>query len=276
MEKMDDKVYEHLRKNEPFTFAKYGDGEYCAMFPEISWSHCNCDGDTYTDKLGQFLKESFACRDQNNHPVYIGKWPVLHQPVEDFIEKNCGKINWVDYSLVAITSNDDHNAKMIEIYKLIQQLEPLRKNRILISNDAMIKANLILKTNYFIRIPFRNWFDSVFTGDTPDARPNDILDKVDQIISDPTGKSLMVFTACGMSSKVILTQLKNKYPDGIFIDIGSALDFICTHCNTRGAVQTDALEYIYKYFEPVLPVGWHDYEFNSELHSIAKSNLIYH
>ena len=61
----------------------------------------------------------------------------------------------------------------------------------------------------------------------------------------------------GMGSKCLISKLLNLYPNSIFIDIGSGIDFLCKKSNTRGS----NLDYatIRNYFLPMLPNGWDDF-----------------
>ena len=35
-------------------------------------------------------------------------------------------------------------------------------------------------------------------------------------------------TSCGQSAKVLIAELHKTYPNGIYLDVGSGLDCICT------------------------------------------------
>lgn len=46
-------ISEHIKSKTPISFSKYGDGEHaCAISKDNNYGN-NCDGDTYTPKLGE-------------------------------------------------------------------------------------------------------------------------------------------------------------------------------------------------------------------------------
>ena len=54
----------------------------------------------------------------------------------------------------------------------------------------------------------------------------------------------------------IICELTKLYPKGIFLDFGSATDFICTKRDSRECTKTYAE--MYNAFLPILPSDWHD------------------
>ena len=112
-----------------------------------------------------------------------------------------------------------------------------------------------------IHVPLNNWFNTEF---------NRILQSVKENI-DPKG-TIFLF-ACGMGAKVLITELVKIFPNGIFLDIGSGLDFICTQRNSRGWGYS--YEQLKNAFEPLLPVDWDDEKYNSIITG-ARSSLGIH
>ena len=66
----------------------------------------------------------------------------------------------------------------------------------------------------------------------------------------------MILTFCGMAEKILIAELSQLYPEGIFLDIESAVDYLCVKYDTRG--------WKYQYhdliniFAELLPDVWND------------------
>jgi len=69
-----------------------------------------------------------------------------------------------------------------------------------------------------------NWFDIKF---------DEVVNEVRQLIGEVDGNHI-ILTACGMSAKVLIAELHKTHPNGIYLDIGSGLDCICTKRDSRG------------------------------------------
>ena len=81
------------------------------------------------------------------------------------------------------------------------------------------------------------------------------IGKYHRISKEAKEKNIFMFCA-GMGSKCLIAALRKLYPDSLFIDIGSGIDFLCAKRNTRGAALT--YEIIENYFKPILPDDWND------------------
>jgi hypothetical protein len=63
-------------------------------------------------------------------------------------------------------------------------------------------------------------------------------------------------TCCGMSAKVLIAELSKKYPKGIYFDIGSGLDKLCTKKDSRGVYKS--YEELLDLFKGIIPDSWND------------------
>jgi hypothetical protein len=111
-------------------------------------------------------------------------------------------------------------------------------------------------------IPYRNWVENMF---------DDILNEIISFFENDSKP--LILTCGGMGSKLLLMELHKKFPDGIFIDIGSGLDYLCTKKCSRG--NTFTYETLEKYFEELLPLNWNDPCFNY-IYDLAKTNIGIH
>jgi len=135
-----------------------------------------------------------------------------------------------------------------------------------VCNELLIKSKLLLNADEIILVPFNNWFDTEFEN---------ILDKICKLIN--TDDNHMVITCCGMSAKVLICELYKRFPNGIYLDFGHALDFICTKKDSRGIESNWGYnyEYIYEFLKELLPEEWDDDKYNY-IYEEAKQKLGIH
>ena len=244
---------EHVNKNKPISFSKYGDGEfYCAF----SKHGRNCDNDTYTDKLGNGIINSFKYMVENADNAYIGMW---HDSKNKSVWENIvhKKVNWADYHSIIIDKQNDYNK--LNLYKAIKNST---RKKIIICNNLLIKSKMILNADDVVLIPLNNWFDTYF--DT-------LLNIVCNLINHDDNH--IVITCCGMSAKVLICELYKRFPKGIYLDFGSALDLICTKKDSRGREYN--YNYIRTFLGDLLPEEWDNDEFNY-IYDEAKTKLGIH
>ena len=101
-----------------------------------------------------------------------------------------------------------------------------------------------------IHVPLNNWFDTDF---------DNIMQQIINIKKNNIDP-LIIMTSCGMSSKVLVTELYKLYPNEIYLDIGSGLDTICTKRSTRQSLWN--YDYCYNFFKDILPQNWEDPKYN--------------
>ncbi len=243
------KLTQFIQHNIPVTFSKYGDGEYYCATATIG---NNCDYDNYTPKLKNALISSFKYMiDENkSENTFIGMW---HDPQKCEFWKNLvenkDKIQWAEYHTFIVDIKDFENMHInndlndkIALYKAIQYS---KLKKYVICNSLMLKTRLLFKADDLLLVPFQNWFDDHF---------NNVLALLVKRIGDDLQP--MVILACGMSAKVMISELHKLYPNGIFIDVGSAMDLLCTKRDSRGRMYN--YQTIYNKFQHLLPDDWED------------------
>lgn len=253
-----------IKNTTPITFAKFGDGEYNCMFSATKGYGSNCDRDNYTSALSESLRNAFKYM-VNRRDCYIGKWHTeeVIGAYRNYIGMEVN--NYADYHSLIILSDKVHekgylNQDKVEIYKAIKNS---RVKKIMICNSLMAKAQSLLEIDCMIYVPFNNWFDTQF---------QEILAKVmEQIVP---GEPHIVLTCCGMSSKVLIYELLKRLDAncGIYLDIGSALDFLCTKKDSRGWQALFNYEYLLELFKDLLPADWNDAKYD-EIYRHAKYML---
>jgi hypothetical protein len=244
----------------PVSFSKYGDGEYlCASGNNGS----NCDRDSMTPKLQTKLRESFTYMVENCNNAYFGLWCQTF--VIDFWKQFVTKeIKWVNYH--AILFDNDLNNKSDSFYakmKLYKAIKNSKMKKIMVCNPLMIKAKILLNIDDMIHVPLCNWFDTELEK---------IISKIKTIVTD---EPFIVLTSCGMGSKVLICELVKLFPHGIFIDVGSALDLLCTKKDSRG--REYSYNEILKEFKnhDMIPESWDDSSYD-DIYKIASKLLGVH
>jgi len=210
---------ECIEKNVPVSFSKYGDGEACCVGGN---GNENCDRDPMTPKLRTKLKESFVYMVDTAENAYLGLWHDTS--VIDFWKQFVTKeIKWAKYHTVLFDNDLNEKSESfyakVKLYKTIK-LSPVKK--IMVCNPFMIKAKPLLNIDYMIHVPLYNWFDTQLES---------IITKIKNIVKD---EPFILLTSCGMGAKVLICEVTKIRPNGIFIDIGSALDLLCTKKDSRG------------------------------------------
>jgi hypothetical protein len=78
-----------------------------------------------------------------------------------------------------------------------------------------------------------------------------------------------------MSAKVLLCELRKIYSQGIYLDFGSALDFICTKKDSRGwsSLYKDyTYNFLEKLLSEIIPDNWNDTIYDT-IYDEARYNL---
>ena len=240
-------------KHKPIIFLKFGDGEYNCAFSNFG---ANCDQDCYTSKLSLCIKQSFKYIVENTDNTYIGMWHNIENTKkwEELVNK---KVNWSNYHSIIIDKKN--NGEKLQLYKAIKNSN---SKKIIVCNKLLTKSKILFNADHIVIVPFNNWFDNHF---------NDVVEQIKSLICKD--ENHIVITCCGMSAKVLITELIKTFSNGIYLDFGSALDLICTKRDSRGR------EYDYTYLEnllsDLLPDNWNDTQFEY-VYNEAKHKLGIH
>ena len=228
-----------IRNGTPVSFSKYGDGEHSAA---NGHNGANCDRDTYTQALSEGLRRSFTYMVDEAPNTYVGIW---HDGGHiDYWSTLVSKpIRTVKYHTLIMDA--DHRAEKIGLFAAIKT-SGLKK--IYICNPLMVRARNLLNIDHMIHVPFNNWFDTEFDR---------ILSEIESCIG--SGEQCIIMTSAGMGAKILIAQLSKKYPQNIYLDIGSGLDKICTKKTSRG--WEPSYQELVGEFRDLLPVDWDSPEY---------------
>ena len=230
---------ECIRTKTPVSFSKYGDGEHSAA--NGHQGH-NCDNDNYTDKLRQGLLSSFQYMVDEAPNTYIGIW---HDGGHIDFWKSLVKKPIQIAKYHTIIMDHENRAEKIELLKTIKQ-SALKK--IYICNPLMVRAKTLLNIDFMIHVPFNNWVDTQY---------NDIFESIKTCIRD--GEQCIIMTSAGMGAKILISELTKIYPNNIYLDMGSALDKICTKKTSRG--WEPSYEEFMNELRELLPHDWESSEY---------------
>jgi hypothetical protein len=231
-----DYLRECIEKQIPVSFSKYGDGEVACMLGK--WG-ANCDGDPYTAKKSEALRNAYVYMINEAPNAYIGKWH--HSNETHFLESLARQpIQWAKYHSMLFDRHDDE--KKAELIKTIHRSNT---KKIIVCNRNMSKAQQLLRADHIVYVDFQNWFDTSF-----DRVLNEVKSHMKQ------DENHIVITCAGMGSKVLIAELTKAFPKGIYLDYGSALDLICTGRSTREYSDHYSIDYIKNMLSDILPQDW--------------------
>lgn len=192
-----DLICDKLRKQEPFSFARYGDGEWNAIYGKQG---CNCDGHEYFENLGVNLK--YAVESQCGiNSIIMGLQPltIASQRIVD-IHKDFPNINWVDADSI-------HNASIDG--RMDQLFDALKDRNVILVGPQHLRQ---IANWYMIFVkPVNCWLHYQTTLE-------DITSEINR-----TDKPVVLLCA-SMMSEVLIDEIHGCFDDATCIDIGSAFD----------------------------------------------------
>lgn len=240
-----------IKNSNRIIFTKFGDGEFNCMNYEKGH---NCDGDTYTDNLGDNLKKSFLdlCNLSKNEDIYIGKWHSDENKIiryygdllyNNLIENKTDLIDipFVDYHLCYndhLSFGENH-----DLYNFVKTIQDINKFKIIISNNNNIRLLNIFKGDFYITIPYNSWFANNMYNELYNILYNYLNENNDAI----------VILSAGLASKILISNLALKFENASFIDIGSGFDLLASKKLTRSWSKTHSYIDEYNYYKNLLP-----------------------
>jgi len=244
---------ECVTNHKPVSFSKYGDGEFSCIFYPYGR---NCDNDPYTNNLSTKLKESFKYMVDESENAYIGLWHNSEN-ITQFERLVCKEIKWAKYHSIIFDKTNDSDK--VELYKAIKNS---KVKKIIICNELLTKSKDLFNADTVIFVNFNNWFDSMFEN---------IVQQIKNTIQE--NEKHIIITCCGMGAKVLIYEFTKYFKNGIYLDFGSALDFLCTKKDSRGF--SFNYDYLTNLLEDILPEDWNHNRYNY-VYEEAKTKLGIH
>lgn len=243
---------ECIRRGIPVSFSKYGDGEYaCAKL----FDGHNCDADLYTVKKQTALIESFKYMAENAPNAFVSYWRDEISSYWQSLTRT--SVRWG--KVHTLIFDDDSIEDKVNLYKTIKT-SPLKK--IYICNQLMVKAQPLLNIDWMVYIPLNNWFDTLF---------EELMQTLKTVIMHD--EQCIIMCSAGMGAKVIICELTKLFPNNIYLDIGSALDTICTKRVTRDPNRT--YEKVLNHLGDLIPNDWNDPKYDY-VYAEAQKNMGLH
>lgn len=245
----------NIKNNKRVIFTKFGDGEYNCMNHH---NGNNCDGDKYTNELGDELKKSFislSLLSKNEDGIYLGKW---HSEVNtiikyyadifyDYLEKNNIElldIPFVDYHFCY--NEHKYFGNNNNMYEFVKSIQDVDKYKIIVSNNLNKRLMTIFKGNNFAEIPENSWY------------ANGLYDVLYGVLFKELSyyNDGIVILSAGLATKVLINELSSIFPNASFIDIGSGFDLLARKKPTR--IYYDCISHSYEdelsYYKGLLPI----------------------
>lgn len=205
------KFTNYINNNIPCVFVKYGDGEYLASIGGKGRG-CNCDKTPYTPKLQEAMNESFIYLSKLENTLlgqYHGETFTHWNTFTDLPKK------WGNYHVFIFYHTDTFNQEKKNLYKALKYS---KLQKIYVCNEDLVsESKQLLNIDDHIVVHKNNWFENDFEI---------IINKIKNTIRDPN--NFILLTSAGMGAKPLISTIHKKFPNGIFLDVGSALDYICT------------------------------------------------
>jgi hypothetical protein len=153
----------------------------------------------------------------------------------------------------------NNTEKKINLFKSIKE-SPLKK--IYVCNHLMKRAKILLNIDHMIHVPLNNWVDTQISN---------ILENIKSVISP--SEQCIILTSAGMGSKILISELYKQFPNNIYLDIGSAIDQICTKKKSRG--YEPSYEQSIENVKDIIPADWDSPEYEY-IYNEAYYNIGYH
>lgn len=209
-------IVRDISNNSPFVFAKFGDGEYNAA---VQLQGANCDGTPYTPLLGQKIIEAFKFLSKFPN-VYIGKWADFNSVAEYWTTLVPHSFSWADYNILICRSAQDFLNRGVQYFRAIRNAP---QQKIYVCNASMVSESAhLLHIDTHIVVDSQHWFEHSYDS---------VLASLLNSVKDPN--NVMLLTSAGMGAKPLIAEFWKKYPNSIIIDVGSALDAVCSNRRSR-------------------------------------------
>lgn len=249
-------ILNSIKNNYSLCFIKIGDGEiYCL---NGCYGQHNCDGDFYTYTKQQKLIESIKYLTDNCENLYVGKWHTDMYDIQKSLQTK--NINYADYHSLILDDNDilNNNQEKINIYR---EIKNSNRKKLIICNPLLAKSKLLLNIDEMVNIPFNNWFENY------DEIKNQVISKLGNV------ENPIILMCGGIASKILASDLFRKYPNSTILDVGSAIDFICTKKNSRG--WKHSYNDLVNYLKEIIPENWEHDSYNY-IYNESKNRLGIH
>lgn len=207
-----------LKNDEPFTFARYGDGEWLTILG--FYGMCNSNGCTFTEALSKDLR-AVLCRENSYHhavlkiarrerPVsFDGKQaPYGGSVIDSWLKKWDVLLSWYNGDVLLEESLEGN------LFPLIEQI---REKRVLYVGNERLRGLNMRNRGFF---PFTAYVEP------PERNAHQVIDQLLKDIFSNIRRNRIDFIgwSAGLASKVMIDKVYMKYSEITQIDFGSMFD----------------------------------------------------
>lgn len=227
-----------LAQRVPFTFARYGDGEWLTILE--FYNRHNSNGCTFTPQLSKALQEVL----KRNNGYYFSILKIAMSKTREIDNRVYGPVaieQWLKHNAVNIQwYNGDVFLDEMLAGNLLPLIQEIRKKRVLyVGNERLRGLNRLGFFSYldYIQVPPINAFDS----------KDDILRQVFNSIT--ANKIDFIGWSSGLAAKVFIDETYMRFPYVTQIDFGSQFDGYfepLPHIKSRPVNNTGSRSYIRK------------------------------
>lgn len=205
---MFDTFIEKLKNKEPFSFARYGDGEWGAIFNSRPGGK-NCDGHEFFPEMGEALKNILLSKPQ----YYLGMQRFAQEEThpkeitEFFKDNNLNIEDWINADLF-------HHASIKGYFEqFFDALKTREDDGIILVAPAYLR-DLGKFFAEFVEVPEKNcWLER-----------DRIFSEITEILDNKSKDVVVLFVASMMSNVMIDTLYKEYGKEVTLLDVGSVLD----------------------------------------------------
>jgi len=219
------KFAELIKYKTPFSYLRYGDGEFRAI---LEYPGKNCDEHEYFTRMGKrlfdelvYIKTSSMIEKIN---IYVGLHGTWHQKeIQTLLFENnmVNTIHWVSMLITRFALED------LTLIPFLEEIKKTETPLVFIGNESHNVIAEALLCSSFIEIPYINAYLEI--------------DNVINICKNLPGffDIQMIFIACaGMPTEILLGTLRRLNNNHVYIDCGAVFDSIVGR-KTRGYMRTD-------------------------------------
>lgn len=207
-----------LKSNEPFTFARYGDGEWLTILGFYGMSNSN--GCTFTKALSGDMRVALKYQNPYHHailkiarrerPVPYGgsQHPYGASVIDKWLRENDVTLDWHDGDVLLEESLKG---------KLFPLVEQIREKRVLYVGNKRLRG---------INMRGVGFFPYIFYIEPPSKDTHEVIDDVLYDIYKAIRKNKIDFIgwSSGLAGKVMIDEVYMRHPEITQIDFGSMFD----------------------------------------------------
>jgi hypothetical protein len=195
---------EKLKNNEIFSFSRYGDGEWNAIFGAGGQ---NCDGHQYFSEMGKRLKEIVI-----SSPKYImglqNMAKRLSGPqIEKLLIDNNVDIEWTNSDIL---HRANINGRLGELFEVLSS-----KRVHFVAPSHLKGVNTLFEYKEFLDIPEKNCW----------TKYNGILKRLRTMLAKKAKKGDIVLFCASMMTNVLIDDVYEEFGEKVFLlDVGSIFE----------------------------------------------------